>query len=364
VSTLSAGLSASHGDGTHGESTGAGAMPGFEPVPLWAKLPHGRGFGGDATSVAVDSQDRVFVFNRGEYPVVVFDIDGNMVDAWGVGEFDNAHGLAIDASDHLFLVDNTGHFVQKRTTSGELLLQLGTRGKPVERHSAGFFNRPTDAAIHPLTGDIFVTDGYENSRVHRFTSEGQHILSWGEPGGGPGQFYLPHGVTVLDDGYVAVCDRENFRVQIFTVDGHFVDQWHRFRPLAIRSSPVDDLLYVAELGPSRSHHGLPQMGNRIAVLSRDGTEIGGVGAPTPGPGLDQFMAPHGIAFDSRGDMYVAEVAHAWAVGHLGLPAERGAEVSFKKWSRMSAGRSNRDGRPADSSPTTVDETRRITGARS
>jgi DNA-binding beta-propeller fold protein YncE len=340
------------------------AMPGFKPVPLWAKLPRGMDFGGNAASVAVDSQDRVFVFNRGKCPVVVFDIDGNVVDAWGAGEFDNAHGLAIDASDHLFLVDNNGHFIQKRTTNGELLLQLGTRGSPAERHSAGFFNRPTDAAIHPLTGDIFVTDGYANSRVHRFTSEGVHVLSWGEPGGGPGQFYLPHGVTVLDQQHVAVCDRENFRIQIFTVEGHFVDQWHRFRPLAIRPSPVDDLLYVAELGPSRSHHGLPQMGNRIAVLSRDGIEIGGIGAPLPGSAPDQFMAPHGIAFDSRGDMYVAETARAWTDGHLGLPAGSGEEVSLKKWRRMPAGRRDHDGHAADASPIAIDKTRRIVRASS
>ena len=295
-------------------------MPGYEPVTPWAKLPQGMGFGGDATSVAVDSHDRIFVFNRGKYPMIVFDIRGNVIDAWGTGEFDNAHGLAIDSSDHLFLIDNNGHFVQKRTATGELLLQIGTRGNPVPRHSAGFFNRPTDAAIHPRTGDIFVTDGYANSRVHRFTSQGVHVLSWGEPGGGPGQFYLPHGVTVLDDEHVAVCDRENFRVQIFTIGGDFVEQWHRFRPLAIRPCPLDDFLYIAELGPSRSHHGLPHLGNRVVVLTRDGTEIGSVGSPTPGSGPGQFVAPHGIAFDSKGDMYVAETAHAWAVGHLGLPA--------------------------------------------
>jgi hypothetical protein len=117
-------------------------MPEFKPVPMWAQLPHGLGFGGDATSVAVDSQDRIFVFNRGKYPVIVFDIHGNVADARGVAEFDNAPGLTIDAGDQLFLVDNNGHFVQKRTTAGQLLLQLGTRGRPAGCHSAGFFNRP------------------------------------------------------------------------------------------------------------------------------------------------------------------------------------------------------------------------------
>ena len=182
--------------------------PTFEPVPLWAKLPHGIGFGGDATSVAVDSTDRVFVFNRGPFPVVVFDIDGNVLDYWGAGEFDNAHGLNVSPDDQLLMVDNKGHFVQQRTATGQLRLELGTRGVAVPPHTTGFFNRPTDAAVDPRTGDIFVTDGYANSRVHRFRPDGRHVLSWGEPGGGPGQFYLPHGITILRDGLVAVCDRE------------------------------------------------------------------------------------------------------------------------------------------------------------
>jgi DNA-binding beta-propeller fold protein YncE len=298
-------------------------------------LPHGIGFGGDAASVAIDSQDRVFVFNRGKYPVLVFDTDGELTDAWGVGDFDNAHGLAMGPDDCLYLVDNNGHFLQKRTGTGDLLLQLGTRGIPVERHSAGFFNRPTDAAIHPASGDIFVTDGYANSRIHRFNAAGDHLLSWGEPGGGPGQFYLPHGIVVLDDNRVAVCDRENFRIQVFTLEGDFLTEWHRFRPLAIRRCDADGYLYVAELGPSISHHGLPNLGNRIVVLDDDGSEVTSIGGPIPGGDPGMFMAPHGIAFDSLGDLYVAETATAWTVGHLGLAPPKGEGVSFKKWRRTS-----------------------------
>ena len=245
-------------------------------------MPAGVSFGGDANSVAVDSTDRVYVFSRGPRPMLVFRTDGTPVGGWGDGEFQNPHAVTIDADDNVYLVDSRlGHVVQKRTKNGELLMQIGTFGRPAERHSGRYFNGPTDVAVHPVTRELFVTDGYGNARVHRFSPEGTHILSWGESGRYPGQFSIPHGITFLDADHVIVCDRENFRLQIFTLDGTFVEQWHAFRPLAITRASQDGLFFVAELGPAPSQHGLPNLGNRVIVINTRGETVARIGSTLP-----------------------------------------------------------------------------------
>lgn len=307
----------------------------FEPVPMWAKVPHGITFGGDATSVAVDSQDRVYVFNRGNKPIVVFDRDGNFVKAMGEGEFDRPHGIAIDSDDNLYLADDAGHFVQKRTPDGEVVFTLGERGKPAAWQSGGMFNRPTGIAISKTTGDLFVSDGYGNSRVHRFDRDGKHILSWGEPGTHPGQFSLPHNICMWDDDRVVICDRENFRLQVFTVDGEFVDQWHIHHPMSIAAGRgTDETFYVGEMGPPAVQVGVPGLGNRVSVVDRSGNIVTHFGDDVPGQGPGQFIAPHGIAADSRGDVYVAEVSWTYWFSKQENPP-RGEVVSLRKWRRVS-----------------------------
>ena len=103
----------------------------YEPVRYWAKLPHPMFFK-EATSVAVDSKDNVYVFNRGKYPLIIFDKDGNFLDTWGEGEFIRPHGIKIDKEDNLYLVDDMAHFVQKRTKNGDLIWQLGDTNNPGE----------------------------------------------------------------------------------------------------------------------------------------------------------------------------------------------------------------------------------------
>ena len=163
----------------------------YEPVPGWPAIPHPMSFG-EATSVAVDRQDRVYVFNRGHNPMMIFDRDGKFVDTWGAGQFQRAHGVYVAPDGNLFLVDDLDHVVKKTTTAGEVLMILGTPGQSAAWQQGGIFNRPTDAWVSPVSGDLFVSDGYGNSRVHRFEPDGGHVLSWGEPGSDPGQFSLPH----------------------------------------------------------------------------------------------------------------------------------------------------------------------------
>ena len=143
----------------------------FSPVAFWAKLPHPMRFH-EATSVATDSNDNVYVYNRGLFPLIIFDKEGNYINHWGQGEFDRPHGIRIDENDDLFLIDDIGHIVQKRSKEGRIIFTIGERGKAAEWQGGDYFNRPTDVAIDRQTGNIFVSDGYGNSRIHKFDSLG------------------------------------------------------------------------------------------------------------------------------------------------------------------------------------------------
>jgi DNA-binding beta-propeller fold protein YncE len=292
-------------------------------------------FHGDATSVAVDSKDNVWVFNRGNNPIAVFDKDGNFLKGMGQGDFDRPHGIEIDGDDNVYFVDDNGHFVQKRTKTGKVVFTLGTRGKPAPWQSGGIFNRPTDVAIHPGTGELFVSDGYANSRVHKFDPRGRHIKSWGEPGTDPGQFSLPHGVCIVDDRHIAVADRENFRVQVFTTDGKFETQFHIHHPMSItRGRGADNCLYVGEMQAPPVQAGVPDLGLKVSILTPGGKLVNRFGASTGGSAPDQFVAPHGVAVDSEGSVYVAEVA--WTNWYSRQPKPPlGEVVSLRKWKRVS-----------------------------
>jgi sugar lactone lactonase YvrE len=296
-------------------------------------LPQGISFGGDATSVAVDSEGFVYVFNRGTVPVVVLDQHGMYVESWGAGEFDSPHGIFIDDNDDLYLVDVGGHFVQKRTREGKLLYTLGTRGEAAPVRSGRFFNRPTDVVIHPVTRELFISDGYGNARVHRFSSEGDYIASFGEPGADDGQFCLPHGIELLDDERLIVCDRENFRVQVFSTTGEYLEQWHAHRPSAVRRARLDECLFVAELGYA-GQHGAPNMGCRVSVRSPQGEQLTTLGDPLPGFDPGQFFAPHGLSIGPTGDLYVAEVNYSYTTRDLRRDPPRFEPISLRKWRRI------------------------------
>ena len=137
----------------------------YEVIDNWAKLPDGWSFK-DVGAVATDSKDQVYVFNRGEHPMMVFDRDGNFLRSWGEGQYPRAHGLHIDADDTLYLTDDGGHVVRKCTTMGKILMEIGTPGKPTPYMSGLPFHRCTHTALSP-TGDIYVSDGYGNAKVHK-----------------------------------------------------------------------------------------------------------------------------------------------------------------------------------------------------
>jgi DNA-binding beta-propeller fold protein YncE len=303
----------------------------YSPVPNWCKLPYGMTFKNDATSVAVDSKDNVYVFCRGPVPLFIFDSEGNYINSWGEGEFLRPHGICLDKNDDLYLIDDQGHMIEKRTKEGKLIFRLGEKGKSSVRQSGDIFNLPTDAIVDPDNGDIFISDGYGNSRVHKFDTEGNYIKSWGEPGSDEGKFSLPHNIAITSDKRLIVADRENFRLQIFDTEGNFIDQWHIHHPMSVTTDSKDNI-YVGEMGPPPVQEGVKNLGNCVSILNSEGELIERLGDELPGSNDNQFVAPHGIAVDSNGSIYVAEVAWTFWFSRQENPPI-GEIPSLRKWQR-------------------------------
>jgi DNA-binding beta-propeller fold protein YncE len=286
----------------------------YRVVENWAKLPEGWEFK-DAAAVACDRKDNVYVFNRGEHPMMVFDREGNFLRSWGEGMYPRAHGLHIDANDILYLTDDGGHVVRKCTTEGKVLLELGVPGKPAPYMSGEPFHRCTHTALSPK-GEIYVSDGYGNAKVHKFSPDGKRLLSWGEPGTDPGQFNIVHNIVTDVEGWVYVADRENHRVQVFDGNGKYETQWvNMHRPCGLyccrAAAGTEPRFIIGELGPGmKVNRNVPNIGPRLSIVDGKGTAIARLGGQH-GPGLEagKFIAPHGIAVDSRGDIYVGEVSY-------------------------------------------------------
>jgi hypothetical protein len=285
----------------------------------WPRLAEGDELG-DVAAVGVDEDDHVYAFTRGTHPMVVLDRHGRVLDTWGHGVFTRPHGLDVARDGFLYCTDDGDHTVRKCTRDGEVVLTIGLPGRPAPFMSGDPFCRCTHSALGP-DGDIYVADGYGNARIHRFTPDGRLRASWGASGSGPGEFYIPHNICCDEQGWIHVADRENHRIQVFDADGRLEAQWHDLhRPCAL--ALAGDRVLVGELGPQFRHElpFAPNLGACVALLDRGGAPLGRLGGAQPGPGAGQFVAPHGIAKDSEGAIYVAEVAHAvWPLYADGPP---------------------------------------------
>jgi len=279
----------------------------------------------EVNCLVVDSKDRLYAFNTGEYPVTVFDGEGRLLSIWGHDFVTHSHGACIASDDIIFYADDGNHTVSKLTLDGKVLMTLGERDKPSDtgytlvsetgepihvleaiktvKRGGPPFNAPTDVAISS-TGDIFVSDGYGNARVHKFSPDGKLLKSWGEPGGGPSQFFVPHAIAIDAQDRVFVADRHNNRIQIFDTEGNYLDEWTQDIEL-----PTDIFIdkeqkvYVTDLLP------------RISIFDINGkllAQWGNEGTPEDNP---LMVTLHSIAVDSRGDIYVAEVMGI----HVGTP---------------------------------------------
>ena len=310
-------------------------LVGFDAVVGWEQLPSSFTHL-DVSGLGVDSEDRVYVLTRKQARVIVYSRDGSYLSTFGEGLFtERTHGLTVGPDDSVYCVDDGNHTVRKFTPAGQLVMTLGTSGSASDTgydpnagdiyirqltiaRSGPPFNKPTNIAVS-LDGELYVCDGYGNARVHRYTADGRLLQSWGEPGSGPGQFRLPHGIWVTDDGRVLVADRENDRLQVFDRGGQFAEEWtHLQRPSDVCMDRAG-LIFVSEmtwLSGQRSFRrgvrGRLEPG-AVSVLDRSGRPLERLGTDdVSAPG--SFFAPHALCVDSRGDIYVGEVSHTLSLG--------------------------------------------------
>jgi DNA-binding beta-propeller fold protein YncE len=263
---------------------------GHRPLPDWPRLPAGWNFG-ETSGVALDSKGHVYVFNRGPHPLVEFAADGAFVRSLGEGMFVRTHGVRVDRYDNIWAVDVDGHFVVKMNPQGRVVMVLGRKGQAAENPSS--FNRPTDVAFD-AQDNIYVADGYVNSRVVKFSKDGKHLQAWGKKGSGEGEFNLVHTVAVDARARVYVGDRENHRVQIFDGSGKFLAQWKQAgSPWGLEITP-DQRLYLAD-----------GYANRVLLMNLDGQILGSLGGPGKLPG--EFAFVHALAVSKGGDIYTAEI---------------------------------------------------------
>jgi DNA-binding beta-propeller fold protein YncE len=262
----------------------------YELAEDFAKLPEGETIG-LISRVTTDDENRLYVFQRKDPAVLVFDPDGKFSHSWGVG-FKRPHGFKI-VGNRAYLVDQVDCVALIYTLDGKLLKTIGTRGQPSDTgcedwhnlplRAAGPFNHPTEMMPGP-SGDLYVTDGYRNSRVHRFSKEGELIQSWGQPGkSAPGEFHLPHSLAISPDGTLYVCDRANARVQIFTPDGKFIGMWTGMGGPNDIARDRNGIFYFAEQASTNSKPAISVRDGSGAVLARwETVPVHGMGIDTAG----------------------------------------------------------------------------------
>ena len=288
----------------------------YTVVHGWPQLPEGRTLG-SAAGVGVTRQGTILVFHRAyrtwseplpldpiTAPTIAeFDIgSGKLLREWGAGLFAMPHGLSVDSQDNVWLTDVALHQVFKFSRAGKLLMTLGERGVPGANKA--HFNRPTDVAVLP-DGSFYVSDGYRNTRVVKFSADGRFEFQWGEPGKGPGQFDTPHAIALDEDGRVHVADRENDRVQVFDSRGRFIAQWRNpdfGRPYSVAA--IDSGHAVVADGGEQPD--APPERSSVSVVSRTGDVVQRIGRWGNQDG--QFMMAHDVAVDTARNLYVVDIA--------------------------------------------------------
>jgi len=213
-------------------------MDNYRLLPNWPHLPGDLKLG-NPTGIGIDSNQNIFVFHRADRKwssgdampetcilsdtILLLDKDnGEILNSWGGGFFIMPHGLTVDRNNDIWVTDVGSHQVFKFSPEGKLLLQLGEAKVP--GNDPAHFNFPTDVAVAEDCS-LYVSDGYGNSRVMKFSSVGKYLFEWGKKGNKAGEFNLPHAIDLDDEENVYIADRENCRVQVFTPTGKFIKEW-------------------------------------------------------------------------------------------------------------------------------------------
>jgi len=232
---------------------------------------------------------------------------GKLIASWGADMFILPHGLKVDNADNVWVTDLSLHQVFQLTHDGKLMKVLGTKGIPGtdDKH----FNKPTDLAF-ATDGSLYVSDGYGNNRVVKFSPKGDFLVEWGRKGSKPGEFDLPHGITVDSEGRVYVADRSNSRIQVFDADGKFLYEWKSSelgRPWGLTVGS-DGYLYVVDGGDL-----LPRPPDRAGVIKLDLKGRVLEKWSSFGNYDGQLYWGHDIAVGGNGDVYVGAVLYGMRV---------------------------------------------------
>jgi DNA-binding beta-propeller fold protein YncE len=321
----------------------------YEPVDNWldnAGEPSLR----DIADVAVDADGLVYVLVRGPGRILVLTSAGEKIQTLGERELSiRPHGIEVAADGTIYCVDERRHAIAVFTRADGFRGWIGAPDSPSDtgvdparpslearlrsiRRTGPPFNLPTHLT-DTGTGEVYVTDGYGNAAVHRMSDAGALLATWGGPGEGKAEFRVPHYACLIGPDKLAVCDRENGRIQLFDRAGNFIEIWPAQRPSGIAFDSGNELVYVAEMGVDCDTF-LFARGQvtaiespKISVLSVTGDRVGEIISYTSDPtDSGSLILPHGIAVDSSGDIYVAETTTTY----------RQARESYSEGGRVSS----------------------------
>ncbi len=245
---------------------------------------------GKCSGVGVDAQGRVFLLHRGKHPVLCFDKSGKFLRSFGDDYVAMGHGLKVDRPGNIWVTCTEHHMVYKFDADGKLLLAIGQIDKPGLGTDPPQFDQPTDVAVGPQ-GEIYVADGYGNSRMVKLSPDGKFLTTWGSAGEAPGEFHAPHQVEVDAKGRIIVADRDNNRLQIFDADGQLLEVAPVTKPFGVALDGEGQVFVCS--------------GDKILRLASSGDIVQSWGKEGTGP--LEFTIGHQIAIDRGGNLYVAEV---------------------------------------------------------
>jgi len=328
----------------------------FESVPDYFQYPSEMNLG-ELSGVAVNSKGHVFmisrsntsgpIFNAIATQLLEFDEKGKFVREIGKGVygFGYAHGVRIDRDDNMWVVDKGTDVIMRFNPLGHVTMVLGRKEEPTDDHKFpdrswapthrdGYFNQPTDIAWD-AQGNMYISDGYVNSRVAKIDAHGNWIKSWGVRGSAPGQFNTPHNIGLDRQGNVYVADRGNARIQVFTTDGEFIRQIKITPPVTPGTkmvlgdtpavppaggnmAPGAPWTICITQGPTQYLYTSDAYPGRVYKLTLDGKVVGMLG--TGGRELGQFNWLHAMACPSENELYVADLNN-WRVQKLILHPE-------------------------------------------
>jgi len=300
----------------------------YRTIEGWGKLPEGRVWG--ATSAIYPTRDgkHIWVAERCGAnscvdsdldPVLLFDLDGNLVRSFGAGLFAWPHGMFVDADDNVWVADAVGyapvppgwgHVIYKFSPEGEVLMTLGTKGESGAGKTT--FRKPSDILVAP-DGSIFVVDGHGsaegeavNNRVVKFDQDGKYLLEWGLTGNDHSEFEDPHALAMDSQGRLFVGDRANSRIQLFDQQGNHLSTWTQFgRPSGLFID-ADDMLYSADSESNDRRNTGWKRGIRIGS-AKDGFVTEFIPDPEPDQDNSGTSGAEGVAVDAEGNIYGAEV---------------------------------------------------------